>query len=115
MENLSQQPGGEEDVLADKQETGERRERVKMSNSRGSGGDLSAHAPKNPYPQKVTSNNKGSRKENKVDKWLLSLRGKLWSRRPSIGRAATKKRLEAKLRAHNKIKATGEYTGRVNQ
>ena len=39
----SQQPGGGGDLLAYKQETRERKQRVRMSNSQGVGGDLSAN------------------------------------------------------------------------
>ena len=42
----SQQPGGGGDLFAYNQETGEREERVKRSNSRGRGGDFSANAKK---------------------------------------------------------------------
>ena len=39
----SQQPGCGGDISACKQDTGEKKKRVKRSNSRGGGGDLSAN------------------------------------------------------------------------
>ena len=46
MKNLDSRGGGG-DLLAYKQETGEREERVKRSNSWGRGGDISANTKKN--------------------------------------------------------------------
>ena len=46
MKNLNRRPGGGGDIFAYKRETGERKERVKRSNSLGGGGDLSAKQTK---------------------------------------------------------------------
>ena len=65
MREKSQQPGGGGDLLAYKQESCERKDRVKRSNSRGGGGDLVANTTPLPPKKKLRVNNKERTKENR--------------------------------------------------